>query len=167
MVDKYLYNNSGEITEKVATVSSAGAGDSGKIVALDGSGRLDVSFMPVGIAPEVATILASEALSAGNFVNVWNNSGTANVRKADNSSVGKEAVGFVLSGVSGGANALVYFEGTNTAVVGVTPGRLYLGTNGGVSSSAPTGSGNIVQKVGVATSSTSINFEPSQVIVLA
>lgn len=167
MVDKYLYNNSGEITEKSATIASTGASDSGKIVALDGTGRLDVSFMPVGIAPEVASILASEGLSAGNFVNIWNNSGTANVRKADNTTIGKEAMGFVLAGVTIGNNATVYFEGTNTALAGLSPGKIFLGTNGGTTSNPPSGSGNIVQKLGTATSTTTLNFEPSQIIVLA
>jgi hypothetical protein len=61
----------------------------------------------------------------------------------------------------------VYFEGTNTGVSGKTPGVQFLLTAAGTSgSTAPSGSGNVVQKLGVATSATSINFEPQQPIVL-
>lgn len=148
--------------------SSAGAGDSGKLPALDASGRLDNSFMPVGIGADTASILASEALSAGNFVNIYNNAGTANVRKADATTSGKEAHGFVLAAVSSGANATVYFEGSNTGVTGLTPGMQFLNTTaGGSTAAAPSGSGNVVQRLGVATSATSVNFEASDPIVLA
>lgn len=167
MPDKYLYNNAGTITEKTATVTSAGAGDAGKIVGLDASGRIDTSAMPVGIGADTATITASEALAAGDLVNVWNSSG-AKVRKADATTAGKEAHGFVLASVSSGATATVYFEGTNTSVSGLTPGVQYLGTTaGGSVGTAPSGSGNAVQRVGFATSATSLNFQSQPPVVLA
>src|SRR3954462_1256812 len=119
--DKYLYNNTGTITEKASVQSSAGAGDAGKIPALDSAGRLDSSFMPVGIAADTASITASEALAAGDLVNIWNSTG-AKVRKADATTAGKEAHGFVLAAVSSSATATVYFEGTDTGVSGLTAG---------------------------------------------
>lgn len=147
--------------------TSAGAGDAGKLAALDGSGRLDNSMMPVGIGADTASIQASENLAAGDFVNVWNSSG-ARVRKADAATAGKEAHGFVLSAVISGANATVYFEGTNTAVTGLTPGTVFLAITAGVATgTAPSATGNIVQRLGVATSATSVNFEPQQHVVLA
>ncbi|MDN6885277.1 hypothetical protein QMO14_16855 [Variovorax sp. CAN2819] len=147
--------------------SSAGAGDSGKVVALDASGRIDSSMMPVGIGADTASITASEALAAGDLVNVWNSSG-AKVRKADATTSGKEAHGFVLAAVANAALATVYFEGTNTAVTGLTPGPQFLTTTAGTSSNtAPSGSGNVVQRVGIATSATSLNFEGGVPIVLA
>src|SRR5512143_1765954 len=94
--DKYLYNNVGALTEKAAIQSSAGAGDAGKIPALDAAGRLDNSMMPVGLGAETDVITTSEALSAGDFVNIWASTGTK-VRKADATTAGKEAHGFVLS----------------------------------------------------------------------
>jgi len=103
-----------------SATSSAGAGSSGKVVALDGSGRIDATMMPVGIGADTAIITASEALSAGDFVNIWNSSG-AKVRKADATTAGKETHGFVLAAVTSGASATVYFEGTNTGVSGATP----------------------------------------------
>ena len=151
-----------------AKASSAGAADAGKVVQLDGSGRLDSSVMPVGIGADTKVMIASEALAAGDFVNVWSDGGAFKVRKADATTNGKRAHGFVLSAVASGASATVYFEGENTAVTGMTPGDVFLGTTAGRGqAAAPTGSGQVVQRIGVATSATSLNFEPSQPIVLA
>lgn len=150
-----------------AVASSAGAGDAGKVAALDGAGRLDATMMPVGIGADTASIQASENLAAGDFVNV-HNSGGARVRKADATTAGKEAHGFVLGAVSSGANATVYFEGSNTGVSGQTPGTVFLATTaGGATGTAPSASGNVVQKLGVAISATAINFERGEPIVLA
>lgn len=168
MADKYLYNNAGTITEKPAILTSAGAGDSGKIPGLDATGRLDSSFMPVGIAADTAVITASEALSAGAFVNVWNSTG-AKVRNADASTAGKQAHGFVLASVLNGASATVYFNGSNNQITGATPGVVYLSdtTPGSYTGAAPAGSGKTVQRLGVATSATNINFTLQPDIVLA
>jgi hypothetical protein len=169
MADKYLRNNAGVLTETEATVTSAGAANAGDIPALDAAGRLDTSMMPVGIGADTASIVASENLAAGDFVNIYNDTGTAKVRKADASTSGKYAHGFVLAAVTSGDPAMVYCEGPNTAVTGATPGEVFLSaaTAGGFTSTAPTGTGQVVQKIGVATSATSINFEWLQPIVLA
>lgn len=164
---KYLSIIAGATTEVQALVTSAGSGDDGKIVALDSSGKLDTSVMPVGIGADTATVTASENLAAGDLVNVWNSTG-AKVRKADATTAGKEAHGFVLSAVTSANPATVYFEGTNTGVTGLTPGVQYLSTTAGVASgSAPTGSGQVVQRVGFATSATALNFQSELPITLA
>lgn len=168
MADKYLYNNAGTISEKAAITASAGAGDTGKIPGLDASGRLDNSFMPVGIGADTAVVQASEALSAGDYVNIWNSSGSPRVRKADATTAGKEAHGFVLSAVSSGANATVYFESTNTGVTGQTAGVVYLSTTAGAGTATPpSGSGNVVQRIGFAVSATAMNFQSGTPITLA
>lgn len=165
--DKYLYNNAGTTTEKVAVQTTAGAGDAGKIVALDAAGLIASAMMPVGIGADTASITASEALAAGDLVNVWNSTG-AKVRKADASVAGKEAHGFVLSAVSSAAAATVYFEGTNTQVTGLTPGVQYLSATPGLSTgTAPSSTGNAVQRVGFATSATALNFQSQPPVVLA
>jgi hypothetical protein len=124
-------------------------------------------MMPVGIAADVALVAASENLAAGDFVNIFDSSG-AKTRKADATTAGKEAHGFVLSAVTSGNNATVYFEGTNTGVTGATPGPAYLSATAGLSTStAPSSSGNVVQRLGVAVSATAINFEPHPHVVLA
>jgi hypothetical protein len=151
-----------------AKIISAGAGDSGKVVQLDSTGRIDPSVLPVGVGQEVTSIQASEALTAGNWVNIHNVTGAARVRKADATTAGKQAHGFVLASVASGINAQVFLEGTNTAVTGQTPGDVFLGTTAGLgATSAPSGSGNVVQRLGVALSATAVSFEPTQPIVLA
>lgn len=150
-------------------VTSAGAGSAAKLVALDGSGKLDSTVMPTGIGADTASITASEALAAGDLVNIWNNASVANVRKADASTSGKEAHGFVLSAVSSSASATVYFEGTNTQQTSLTPGVQFLSgtTAGKATATAPTGTGKVVQRVGFATSATAFNFDGGDPIVLA
>lgn len=168
--DKYIYNNTGTLTEKASIQTSAGAGDAGKIPALDAAGKLDTSMMPVGIGEDLKSIMASETLAAGDFVNVWNDAGAVKGRKSDGSTTGKEANGFVLAVVTSGNSGTVYFEGTNTQLTGLTGGSMYFlsaVTPGGVTTTAPSAAGQIVQKVGRALSTTEINFEPSDPIVLA
>jgi hypothetical protein len=110
---------------------------------------------------DTQTVLASEALSAGDLVNVWSNAGTANVRKADASAAGKQAHGFVLSAVSSGANATVYFEGAITGLSGMTPGatQFLSATAGGRTETAPTTTNYYLQVVGTARTSTIMDFE--------
>lgn len=170
MANRYLKQVSGVLTEQEATVVSAGAGDAGEIVALDAAGRLDTSVMPSGIGADTSSIQASEALTAGNLVNIHDVAAAFRVRKADAAGgEGKRAHGFVLAGVSGGAQATVYFEGLNTQVTSVTPGTLYLSgsTPGGFTATAPTTAGHIVQPIGVGVASTAINFEAGVPIVLS
>lgn len=163
----YLAVIAGKFKEVAGLVVSAGAADSGKIPALDASGRLDTSMMPVGIGADTAQLVASEALSAGNKINVWNDAGTAKMRKADATTEGKEADGFVLAAVSSGATGTAYFEGRNTMLSGLTPGPYYLSTTaGGVTATPPSGSGNVVQRVGTAVSATEMNFERGDPVVL-
>lgn len=194
--NKYISNSSGILTEVASTNSSAGAadankivslnasgvldstivnskttsagaGDAGKIPALDSSGRLDSTMMPSGIGADTATITTSESLAAGDFVNIWNSTG-AKARKADATTAGKEAHGFVLSSYGNGVPATVYFKGSNTAVTGLTAGVVFLATTAGLATgTAPSASGNVVQRLGVATGTTSINFQPTSPITLA
>lgn len=167
---KFLRLVNGIFTEIVATVTSAGAGNAGDIVALDDSGKLDATVMPAGIGADTTVLPAVEALTAGDFVNIFNDSGTIKCRKAVANAAGKEAHGFVLSSVSEAANATIYRAGTNSAVTGLTAGVIqYLSASsaGAATATPPSTSGYIVQKLGVTSSATSINFQPSDFIVLA
>lgn len=166
MADKYLKHAAGAFTEVEGLVTSAGAGSAGKIPALDASGRLDATVMPAGIGADVKTITTSEALGAGDFVNIWNSSGPK-VRKAD-ASTAKEAHGYVLAAAASGAAAVVYFEGPNPQVSGLTAGNVYLSTTPGASTNTPpSGSGQIVQRLGVAVAATEVNVELGVPITLA
>lgn len=167
--NKYIANVGGNLTEVAGLQSSAGAGDAGKIPALDSTGRIDSTMMPVGVVADTKAIACTENLAAGDFVNVYNSSGLK-CRKADASGgVAKKAHGFVLAGVTSGQDATVYFEGTNTQVSGFTPGAtVYLSaTPGAATATAPSTATHIVQELGAALAATEISFEPQRPVVLA
>jgi hypothetical protein len=114
------------------------------------------------------TLPAGVALSAGNLVNIYNDTGTARVRKAEADLAGREAHGFVAAAVNSGSNATVYLSGVITGLSGLTPGVVFLSeTPGAATSTVPTTSGSFVQKVGVATSATTMVFNPGESITLA
>lgn len=162
--NKYVSNNAGTLTEVAGNNTAATANE---IVALDATGRINNAQMPVGLGADTQAVTTSEALAAGDFVNIFNSTG-AKVRKADATVAGKEAHGFVLSAFLISTTATVYFEGTNTAVTGATAGVVYLSTSAGLSTStAPTGTGNVAQRIGFATSATTINMQSQPPVVLA
>jgi hypothetical protein len=165
----YLKLSGGVPTDANAIAASAGAADAGKIVKLDVGGKLDPTTMPAGVGAETRVIVASEALAAGDLVNIHSSAG-AKVRKADGTSAGKEAHGFVLGAVANGANATVYpEENVISGLSGLTPGaRMFLGTTAGQAVAvAPSVAGQVVQEIGVALSATEIMFRPRQPITLA
>lgn len=166
---KYLKAQNGYTAEQPATVVSTGAANGGDIPALDDTGRLDPSLMPVGVGADVAILTASEALAAGDFVNIYSNSGAFAVRKADASNVGKEAHGYVLAAVANAAQTTIYFDARNTAVTGQVPGAVFLSAAapGKATPTCPTGSGQLQQRLGIAVAAAEINFEASPPIILA
>lgn len=166
---KYVGLVGGRLQEVAATVASAGAADDGKIPALGTDGRLDPTVMAAGVGADTRTVIASEALSAGNPVNLWNDAGVLKARKADATTAGKEADGFVIAAVAAAANATVYFEGTITGLAALTLGsRVFLAiVAGGVTHTAPSAAGNVVQYLGKALSATEVTFEPDDGVVLA
>jgi len=167
-VDKYLKVSGGAHKEVAFLQSSAGAGDAGKAVALDSTGRLSESMMPVGIGADTKDMVASEIIAAGSWVNVWDDAGAFKIRKADATTDGKYVDGFILEGVSLGGTVMVYFEGPNTQVTGMTPGSVFLQTTAGAGGATiPSASGNVVQRIGVAVSATEVNFERGIPVVLA
>ena len=167
---KYISLVTGTLTEVQATITSAGAGDEGELVALDATGKLSTTVMPVGVGTENDLIVSSENLAAGDLVNIWTNTGVANVRKADATTAGKEANGFVLASVTSPAAATVYRNSqSNTQKSGLTPGASYYldTTAGGITTTLPSASGNIVQHVGKAFDATTLIFEAQLPITLA
>lgn len=170
MADRYqtLLNGCKELVE--ATTVSTGVAEAGDIVALDSTGKIDLSLLPTGVGADVKTIVASENLDAGDFVNIFDDGGTPSVRKADNSN-GRQADGFVIAAVTAASNATVYFEGGNDALSALTVGsRYYLDTAGNVTATplvpgtAPAGS--IHQYLGTASSATEICVEMDNKVVL-
>ena len=161
--DKFLKLGTSGFEEVTTIDSSAGAGDVGKIPSLDSSGKIDNSFLPAGIGGETLSIEASEALSAGDLVNLHESTGVK-VRKADNTN-NRPAHGFVLDAITSAASGSVYFEGACTGLTGMTIGaQQWLGATGAVTEIIPTTAGYIAQSVGRAVSATQLSFEPSDPI---
>ena len=168
MAAKYIAQTSGGLAEVEGLQSSAGAGDAGKIPALDSGGKIPVSMMPAGVGIEVLSLTASENLSAGDLINVWNDSGTAKARKADASNAYR-AHGFVLSSVTSGQTASVYTDGKITGLTSLTRGATYYlaGSAGAVTATIPTTATHIAQAVGFASSDTEIVFNPGEPVTRA
>lgn len=169
MAAKYIKNNSGQLAEVEAITTSAGAGDAGKIIGLDSSGKIDSSMMPSGIGADTEVMATSENLSAGDLVNIFDDSGTRKARKADASN-GRRAHGFVLDAVTSPANATVYLSGDITGLTSITPGvpRYLSGSTAGASTAtAPTTAGYLSQEIGIGVSSTAVVFKPMMPITLA
>ena len=89
----------------------------------------------------------SEALTAGNMVNIFNNSPTIMCRKADNSNT-RPADGFVKAAFATTETATIFSIGSiNTAVSGLlTTLPVFLGTAGGFVQTSPSGANIIVQR---------------------
>lgn len=169
MANKYLARVSGR-TQQIESVTTGGVGNAGKILALDDNGTVNITALPEGIGVDANIFVASEALSAGDFVNIYDDDGTAKCRKADNSN-GREADGFVTESVSISGEATVYpLDGTNNEMTGLSPGKKYwLGVNGAVISEPlnPTSNPNkICQYLGKAASATELVTTDDGYVVL-
>lgn len=164
MAKKYIELLNGKLANKEATVASAGAANAGEVVALDSTGKIDVSVLPVGVGPDVKLLETSEDLLAGQYVNIFDVSGNPKVRLADASN-GRDAHGFVKEAYLSGAIATVYFEGPNDDLSALTVGgRCYLNTAGTVTQS-PRSTG-IHQFLGIAVTATEINTDIDDCILL-
>lgn len=153
--------------ELTPNTTSAGAGDAGKVIALNSAGVLDSTLFPPGIGQQSMTFPATENIAASAAVNIFVNSGTWSMRNANATDATKPAHGFVTAAVTSGATGTVYFDGQLlSGLSGLTPGNAYLGTTAGqITSTAPSGAGNLVQSVGFAVSATEIIFS-QQVIAI-
>jgi hypothetical protein len=163
---KYIEQYQGGLREVVAATDGGGS-DANKIPQLDANGRLKEAMLPTGIGAEVKIILASEALSAGSFVNIWDDAGTLKVRKAD-ASADKPAHGYVLAAVNQDENATVFCDGINDQLSGLTGGpKMFLSaaTPGAASGTPPSDSGDIVQVLGTRLSATELAFVPDMTVI--
>jgi hypothetical protein len=155
-------DTNGNIIEKKGTKTSTGAPNAGDIPVLDETGRLDESTMPVGIGASGKAIPIDDGVTIGDgkFVNV--NDSTGRIRLADSSNA-RKADGFVLEGGTGDAGGTVTafvraLGEINDELSGLSAGETYfLSTAGGVTTTPPTTTDHILQKIGVAISATEIS----------
>lgn len=127
-------------------------------------GQLDGSIITPGSLTtdkvKTTTVTASEAMTAGDIVNVWNDNGLFKARKAS-ASLKYVAHGFLLASVTSGAQAMVYHVGVNNLQVGLAPGTQWLSTIAGkVTGRPPSSVGSVVQRIGFAPNNSTLNFEP-------
>jgi len=167
MADNNYLNvdTNGRLKENLSIKTTTGASDSGKIIQTDSEGRIDESFFP---GAEEVQKTASEALEAGDIVNFWDDAGAAKMRKAD-ASGDKPAHGFVLTSVDVDTEGTAYTEGVITGLSSLTPGKTQFlaETAGEITETPVTTSGNLLQRVGVAESATSVSFERGEPITRA
>lgn len=170
-VQKYLQQGTAGFDEKAFLDSSSGAGDAGKPIALDASGLLPTSMLPAGVGANTFTRPTSENLSAGDLVDIYDAAGVSTARRADASVTGKTADGFVKAGTTTPANATIYGPGeTISGLTSLTIGAVYYLSNttpGKIVTPAPTTSGHVAQRVGVALSATELLFQPGEAVTRA
>lgn len=175
---KFLQRHaSGPGLQEASPATAGGAGNGGKLVALDETtGLIPASMMPAGIGADTVTAAASVALSAGDFVNSHDVGGVASVRKADNTDATKPAHGFVLEGAASGPVAVSIGGMNNTIPIGsfvaADLGKpVYLSTAGGITLTRPTVAGRLDQELGVLSAigatTVTVNFYPRPGIQVA
>ena len=146
-------------TKQLLSAISAFTGNANEVVATDGSGLLDPSLFPPGIAAKTVSATAVGTITVGAFVEFFDNAGTPSVRLADDS-LGIPANGFALVAIPDTTVGTVFLSGSNTAVTGLTAGeKYYLAAAGGLDQSPNvTTNGDVVQLIGTAISATEICF---------
>jgi hypothetical protein len=111
-------------------------------------------------------VLATEAINAGQLVNIYSVDGQFRMRLAC-AADGREAHGFVLANVANGAIGYYFDYGYNPFASGMSPGVQFLSvTAGGITNVIPQTVGHMVQKVGVASSTTVMNFRANNPIYI-
>lgn len=167
--NKFLTFLNGVTTLVPAIKESTGVSDSNKIVSTGDDGKIAGTLLPdIGGTP-TESIITSENLAAGDFINIFDNAGVRTIRKADASN-NRLAMGFVLNAVTSGNNASVYASGINNQLTGIIPGTRYFlsATNAGtVTTTSPSAINQISQMVGYGFSTTAISFSVTNIIMIA
>jgi len=165
MADKYLTldGSTNSLKEVEGSVTSAGSGNAGEVIALDADGKIDDTLLPESVGAETVVAPSSEALAQNDAVNLFDDAGDLKVRKATAADNTKPAMGYVKAAVNMGANATVYTDGYQPGTALTKGSKYFLSESAGlVTATPPTSSGAIVQAVGVAVSATQIKFDPDE-----
>ena len=183
--EKFVKQVGGVFSETSSVSQSAGAGDAGKVVALntsgkiddtvtsrplsntssadampilDANGKLDLGMFNLGAGDVSAEVYCQGGFAAGDLVNIYYTGGNFIARKAD-ASAGVPAHGFVKSAYGDAATATVYFEGILTlpvnSVAAGATSTAYLGSTGLTTMTPPSTAGHISQVIGTAVNYTS------------
>ena len=161
---KYLERDatSGKVTEVIATETGPA---SEVVVSTTAGGTIDPTLLP---ASGAASAVSGENLAAGDFVYIKASDGF--LYKAVWSAGGNQAIGYVLASFIAPAVATYYEGGQNTSLTGLTAGTRYYGdkaTPGGATLTVPTGAGVLSQLLGTSASTTAIEVNIEDSIILA
>jgi len=166
---KFLRNIAGKVSEVVGIITSAGAGNDGDLIVLDAGGKLDITLFPAGMGENSLSVATTENLAVGDFVNMHDSTGIK-LRKADAGSNNFEAHGWVESASTSPAANTIFFFGTNSVLSGLSVGVQYYldaATAGLITSTAPSGSNEMVQRIGISHSATELVVLLGQPIILS
>lgn len=135
------------------------------VVATQADGFIDPSLIKDS---EVLVREASEAITAGDEINIFNDGGTAKARKASSSGFGTRSMGYAENSAALGEDVTIICEGVKTGLAGLTIGApVFLSlTAGAVTQTPPTGISEIWQKLGEAISADSYRLELGEAIEL-
>lgn len=162
MAKYFKFNDATQAFEEVAFVSAGGSGNANKAVELNADGFIDPTMLA---SAEVKNGNAFEAITAKQLV-YFRTDGT--VAKASGAVGGHKAQGWAANSASVGQPVTVYQEGTIGGLSGLTAeATLFLSatTAGAYTETAPTGSGETLQVVGIALSTSELNFTNSGMTV--
>ena len=157
----------GNFTEKRG-VQTGGSSNANKIAALDSAGKIANTMLPDGIGQDTVVIQASEALSAGQFINIWQSGSDTRVRRASASSTITRADGFVKEDVASGSDATIFISGINTNVEGSinVGGKVFLSATPGQGRAVPpTSVNNIAQYLGICTDDNTVAVDIRDFII--
>jgi hypothetical protein len=143
---------------EVPFVDQGGSGNANKPVMTNAEGFIDPTMLA---SAEVKTGTAFEAITAKQLVYFRSD---GQVAKSSAAVGGHKAQGWAANSASVGQPVTVYQEGTIGDLSGLTPeATVFLSatTAGGFTQTAPTGTGVLLQVVGVALSATELNFTNS------
>lgn len=172
MAVKYLAIDNSQIEEKstIDTPSTPSTNDVGKIVSLNGSGKIDSDFIDSagsGVNTQTIFLEAVGTIFANNLINLFSDGGVTKARLAD-ASLNREAHGYIptsASNVSDGAVGEIHFA----AVANLSMGsNRWLGNNGQSVSTKPNVSGSLVQRVvqRVGSANGTMMFRPNEGYVI-
>lgn len=159
------------ITDKVDTAGARAAISGSSGLSYDSSsGVMTLASLStlLGILNGSA-VQASEAITAGQFVNVYSSGGSTRVRKASALDPALFANGYALANIASGATGLVIFGGLNLATtVGAPASEVWLSdtTPGGWTTTPPSASGSIIQPLGAALPGVGIFFSLRERVLL-
>lgn len=148
-----------------ATGNTGGTGNTGNTGGTGGTGGTGATGNTgnTGATGSVPTFTfnATNPIAASQLVNLNVVSGTLEVRLADNTAEGKECYGYAtVGGATGDPITVLSAPGSViTGLSGLSTGvRYYLGGTGAVTSTVPTTTGNVIQYIGIALTTSTLLF---------